>query len=1594
MGQQTCKRKDSYHLPMDPALVEWLITGALGPALVALPINWTASQFGNVAKRWFARLRHSDGLSRLMQAAGTTASLSRGEFAATRRLLEDPETWRLISSGTVEDLAGKISACLPQSKNRSAEDSLNTAHAMARSLLEFAVADLDPALFQRVLLARLARLEAGQTAKLDEAMLRLDADLVARFAQESQDDEQRFRLAMTQLGLVLDRLPAGAAGREEVALYLAALIRWMNTDPWPRDPRLNGPVLTPAAIERRLIVTDVGMGGEHLDADELAQRCKRLVVLGGPGSGKTWLARRTARRCADAALESLTAGADLDDIELPLFTTCSLLAAADGDVRHAAVSSSLDQLGDLGGSRIAAALRGFFTERNAPTLLVIDSLDEARSPDARLRQVDTLPWRIVLTSRLSSWKHQLVIDKADNLHRIGSLRSLRYPGDVEPFVACWFVQRPEWGRMLAAQLARRADLQEAATVPLILAFYCIIGGDQSLPATRRELYGLVLRRMLTGLWRGSEGEGLDQEACYEALREWAWVGATRDKFSGIGTWLDEFPAPHVRISQPDRAAVDHVATPLGLENLDTRMTIRRFIHRSLREHLTAEYVATRMTAADAATELVNHIWYDPDWEYAAPAALAMHPERDQILKRLVCQAAHSDQTPDVLAPTDGCWELRRFLARVAMESSEADWTSESVAIISRARLDLAAHGRIGDLRPGPGWETSDRAIWQMMVAQLGHETGAWQAQLLAEALARLELGSAERAQAGHALVALLSRETGAQGASLVAKVLAELDPGPAGRAQAVQVLVALLTRETGPQGASVLAEALARLDPRPVDRTQAGHALLGLLTRETDGQLAVRLAKALSLLDPGPGERTQAGQALLGLLTRETDARRAATLAKALVELDTGPVGRAQASQVLVALLLRDTDVRQALDLANTLAGLGPGGREQARQAVVALLGSESGAQQALDLVKGLARLDPDPGQRTEAGQALVALLARETSVRQALDLVKGLAQLDPGRAEQEQAGQALVALLARKTGVRQALDLAAALAGLGPSGREQAGQALLALLGRQADPFKVRKVAWELAELGQAERQQAAQILVAKLSRETDARFAAMLTETLAGLELSLGEQKQIGQVLLALLARNADSQGAWMLATALGDLGLHEREQAGKALVDLLAHQDDPWKARNLAKALARLDAGLGEREQAGKALVDLMGRQADPWKAQALVKALVGLNPGPGERQQARDALLALLTRETDGQMAMMLTETLAVLGLGPGERERVGQVLLALLARETGAKAARLLVKALAGLGPGPGERERAGQALLALLGRETDTRRALDLVKALARLELGPDEVDQAGQALVHLLVRQDDPWKARDLVKALAWLGPSPSEREQAGYKLVALLAREIDAPPAAMLAEALAWMNPGSEQRVQAGRALVALLARETDARRARDLANALAGLGADEREQAGQALLALLAREADPWKARDLANAVAGLGLTQRAQAGHGLVALLARQNDARLAGMLAEALAGLHPGRVEREQAGQALAALLARETDPHLAGMLANWMASLVPDARVLAGWRSWAVPPRRELLTAVRRNSPISSWLETMPALTGLPAWALRAGLRF
>jgi hypothetical protein len=230
-------------------------------------------------------------------ATSTEVDLTRGEFDAVRRLLEDQKTWTVAGQGTVEDLAGRIASCLPVGKDRTAEDSRSAAMTIARGLIEFAVSDLDPKIFNLVLLARLQRLETNQGSALDIALLDLHADLIARFI----DIE-------VLLDRVLDRLPPGPACRLEAVRYLKTLISGLDEDRWPEDRQLHGPALTPAAIERKLRITATGVRGEQdFDADILARQCQRLVILAGPGSGKTWLARRTARRCAEEALEALLA---------------------------------------------------------------------------------------------------------------------------------------------------------------------------------------------------------------------------------------------------------------------------------------------------------------------------------------------------------------------------------------------------------------------------------------------------------------------------------------------------------------------------------------------------------------------------------------------------------------------------------------------------------------------------------------------------------------------------------------------------------------------------------------------------------------------------------------------------------------------------------------------------------------------------------------------------------------------------------------------------------------------------------------------------------------------------------------------------------------------------------------------------------------------------------------------------------------------------------------------------------------------------------------------------------------------------------------
>ena len=252
-----------------------------------------------------------------------------------------------------------------------------------------------------------------------------------------------------------------------------------------------------------------------------------------------------------------------------------------GDIRHAVVSSALDQLADLGGSRLSMALRH-----------VLHRKERAHTASDRLAGRGLGSRRTGSPSR-----YPAVADLSSLLGRTHGISNLkltanRAPGrsqNCSPCITPPKLSRSSIGGLLViptgqqifvAQIVHRSAIQQAARVPLILVFYCLVSGDQPLPRFRRELYQKVLKRMLTGRWRG-RGPQPDVESCLKTLRNWAWAGASSDPISGTGTWDDDIPTGQQTMNMHDREAVGHVAAPAGLPDLDTGIVLRRFVHRSL-----------------------------------------------------------------------------------------------------------------------------------------------------------------------------------------------------------------------------------------------------------------------------------------------------------------------------------------------------------------------------------------------------------------------------------------------------------------------------------------------------------------------------------------------------------------------------------------------------------------------------------------------------------------------------------------------------------------------------------------------------------------------------------------------------------------------------------------------------------------------------------------------------------------------------------------------------------------------------------------------------------------------------------------------------
>lgn len=1174
----------------------WL-AGTGGSAAVAAPVTMTADALAATAKRRFRQFRRTDDLSRLVKVATGTTGLTRRELDAVARLLQDADTWRLLGHGAPEDMVQKIAVCLREANGPAARDPVPVAGVITRALLEFTVADLQPKLFQQVLLTRIQRLETNQASVLDEALLRQQAGLSAFLADHGQIDAELVARLMRQLDKMLDRLPPGPADRDGIAAYLRALIGLLSKDPWPQHRRFGHAPLAPPAIERKLDITPSTFSGQRQKvqpADHMAKRCQRLVILGGPGSGKTWLAKRIARRSAQQALAALAAGAALDEVEVPIYTTCSRLLAAQGDIRAAVVASALSQIGDMGGSRISSAVGAFLAERNEPTLLVIDSLDEARGSDERLRQADTLPWRIVLTSRPTSWDHQLAIhpDKP-KVHCVGELQPLQYPDDVDSFIRRWFAAQPEHGTTLSAQIARRPTLQQAVTVPLILALYCVVGGGgEPLPEFRLELYDRVVACLLTSQWRGGGGEP-QVDLCLRKLTDWAWASAVNHPVSGIGAWEDDVLTGYERLNQADGEALDNVAMPLGPPSLDDGTVQRRFIHRSVREHLVARHIAN-FPVDEAANLLLPHLWYDADWEQTVADAIVMHPHRDLLVHHLI-HSADSHNSADEVAAIDVGGEFQALLTRLAAESGEGDWQSEIASMISRARVEIALYAPPGRLSPAPHWPSSAQSAREMLLRRIvGAPLFREDPGKVATALIQLDPTPEERHQAiGELLMCLPSLPkhfTDPYFSLPVGNALADIAQTSDERRQ---VREAMLNIFAGPlsEARAVFANAaidwVVKITETPDERRHARETLLSFVTRPNGSIQAKPWLQLLLRLGARNKDKRQAREALLNLmanqprtLSREWEI---AQLAGALIRLDPTDEDKQRARETLLDLMTAEASDWRVSQLAAVLLRLDPSDEENrlARN----LAPAETDYWKPKAMARTLLRLDPDQGKQREARMKLLDEIAAESSGGNIGELASALVRLAATAAEKRRARQVLLDTITTHGSSEAVAELASALARLDPTPDEKR-RGCLALLERMTAETRSRdslKLARALVLLDpvDGDKQRGREALLSKIAAETSKWDVKDLASALVELAATADEEHQTRQALLDAMIGHRSNEAIAELATTLVQLGPtpDEKRHARRVLCRKIASERSRYEADSITGALAQLDPTMAD-------------------------------------------------------------------------------------------------------------------------------------------------------------------------------------------------------------------------------------------------------------------------------------------------------------------------------------------------------------------------------------------------------------------------------
>jgi hypothetical protein len=1140
----------------------------------------------------------------------------------------------------------------------------------------------------------------------------------------------------SDLAGLLDRLPPDLADRTAVETYLTAVTAELDRDAWTRIA--GDRALSLMATARRMTLGDETTATADTDADDLVDRCQRLVVLGGPGSGKSWLAKRSALRAARVALDRLAEGADPADVEIPLFARCSTLFAA-GEATlgtwDTLVEAALAAVAHrFGPGRAREALRRRIAERPGRYLVVLDGLDEAESPDRdvleRLAAVGGRTIRLHLTSRPEAPWAQLPLDRENPAHAVATLRPFG-PDDVSAVVAAWLADRPTERDRLVALLEQRPDLAELARVPLLCAMYCLLAASNTeLPRTRVRLYERVVSRMLRGTWRRHETPTAALAPARQAVRQLAWSGAVPDQAAGVFVWPDVVTDAAALADLPPTAlaAVGHVLPPTHTDP-DSTTVERRFVHQSIRDHLAAEHLAS-LPVDEAFAALDARLRWAPREDRVSPATLALHPARNDLLARL------TSSVPPAAAA------LTRLLVATAAETTPADWDDPSATAI-----DTACARRLAETGTASGWLPPATNGWpaaQPSAASLPdalrHGRVPWEEAEIPAWMALLSLDHRARTDLARQVVDILCSSPdlplfSLQPSPLVRLValLFALDASSDQLAAAKRGLDDRLARDPTTDTARAYRTLCgdAAIEPRVI------AALCARLGEIGGGALEwfphhdlVQLAEILQILDADPDALDATADRVIAAMAADDGPLRDPphSLAHALGRLQPGTDRRAEAIEALLHHTERadSYDVEQIVALAAELV---------------------PGPSEAAAVLRRLVGGDLD-GDHQEPGRRVVHLLADRCTSAERAAMVDLLA---------ERIATAPLPLLHRYVTYVDAISPAV-------DARHQVADLVLA---RAADT-PADAIGW-VAEAVRTlapdeERQRLFTTGLGRLASTVDdvellfeiAKFLSWF-ETVPETRAAVVER--LPGVIDAL-----DQRSRWVPLDALGRLAMSDDQRPAvvEALLRLLERCSTIW-VHDVAETIVELDRSDERRGQAVDILVRRLAREAaaDPPTLGSFLHGMVTIGAPPAETAQLVDVLVGLFDAGALGLRDIgHLGGLLRQLGLARADRARLAAALLPSVDDLSSYGAATVLDD----LATEPGLRAAIAVRLTERLPDRDDD----ELHQAAEISRFSPDAATRE-RAIEHLLTRLPGVpgWTVAGAIDALAHLSPNEGQRRR-----------------------------------------------------------------------------------------------------------------------------------------------------------------------------------------------------------------------------------